>query len=108
MDSLLVPSNSDVMLVGSEEELKLHVLARIAVFLHVRIEEIAGIVEGTHPFGIYADIVALETLRHRSRKENGVIELIVWSPPPFCDASVVAIDLELPLTREIDGGLSMD
>ena len=43
--SFLVPRLAHIMLVGSEEELEFHILARVAILLHVRIEKVTGIIQ---------------------------------------------------------------
>ena len=98
----LIPCFPHIVLVGSQEELQLHVLSRIAVLLHIRVVEIAGVIERADPLSLHADVVALQLLRHRCRKRDAVIHPIVCLIPFFHHALTFAVDLELPHTAQVN------
>ena len=58
------------MVPGCEEERELH-RPRLAVALHVGVEEIAGVIEGTRPAGIHGDRVADATGNHGTGQLHG-------------------------------------
>ena len=54
----LIPRFAHIVFVGCEEELQLHVLPRLTILLHIRIEEIAGVIKRANPLGIHANVIA--------------------------------------------------
>ena len=65
----LVPCIAHVVALGRQEEGVLH-LPLHAVFLHVGIEEEAGVVERAGPSGVDAQGVALAVGQHRARQRH--------------------------------------
>ena len=100
---LLIPSLPHIMFVGCQEELQFQVLPRIAVLCHIRIIEIAGIIERAHPFRVHTDIITLQLLRHRSWQGDDIIHLIVRFIPFILHTFPLTIQLELPCSAQVDG-----
>ena len=101
-DRSLIPRLAHIVLVWGEEELQLHVLSWLTVLLHVRVEEITGVVERAHPLGVHADVVALQPLWHRGRQRDLVFELSPNLIPLLGYALTLTVHLELPRAAQVD------
>ena len=100
-ETLLIPCLAHIVLVGGQEELQLHVLARISVLRHVGVEEIAGVVERAHPFRIDTDIVALQSFGHAGRQHDPVVHLRLGLIPSLRLSSAISVYLELPFASKV-------
>ena len=99
-DRAAVPCAAYVMFVGGEKERKLHA-ARPAVWLHVGIVIIGGVVDTPHPAGLQREVVALAT------GEHGPGQLYVVIIPARGIAPAVTVYPELPVAAKVYGVLGI-